>query len=780
MDIGFQGDSGLATDHVKKERVVISTHNSTMRTALRLAALLAPLWAVYIPALFLGIFGFYLVPVFFDVNERIYLLLGSFALGSVSTAALLINTLVLTKSKISFPPLKAMQVPIVDVDRLCWHWDDYEKEIYLRFWVGSDHVDIHHSRLSVRKLLNLRAALRKWSPKCRWEAEPEDLEDLTALRERFYKPKRRLHTTGPESKSDFLEIPYNPHEQFDKFKQSLSENEKYFWYCWVAGLLLAYLMRIPDIVWGFIADARHVERFVDVPVFVRTIDALESFVLGLLLNGLGSASEVYVSVATNPFFICLCLGVMWISTIALGMFVFQPNGIRLKSDCLQLFFRWKKIPLFRRSYRWEDMLAFELDQFGDVANPEKWRMQIRMQDKTTVNLNIESIKGHVSRETLLRTITEMAPNAVQDPALIRALMPPQRESYTELWLQSLTTPPNRNRLTPLTDGVKLKSGRYVIERQLATGGQGVAYIARDCGPYLQNECERSDSNEKELLRGKSGSTVVLKEFVLPVYTSRNVRKQALERFENEARILEELNHPQIVKLTDFFLEDHRAYLVLEHIDGLSLRQIVQKCGPLSLDDIIALSLQMCDVLHYLHALTPSVVHRDFTPDNLILDASGRLVLIDFNVAQQKQWTTTSTVVGKHAYLPAEQFRGKPVPQSDLYAMGATLFYLFSGRDPEPITSSHPSDFDANVIPQFDEIVSKLTHTEPEQRYQSAIEVREALAALQGTEVKLPDNVISILKLDVAGSDVIDLQSVEPMPEVRRFKNRDWKSRSSHG
>ncbi|HEY9684316.1 MAG TPA: serine/threonine-protein kinase [Drouetiella sp.] len=752
---------------MKKERVVISTQNATMRTALRVVALLAPLWAVYIPGLFLGLFGFYIFPVFFDVNERIYLLLGSFALGTVSTAALLVNTLVLSKSTASFPPLKALHVPIENVHRLSWHWDAYEKEIYLRFLVGREHVDIHHSRLSPSKLVNLRIALRKWSPKCEWEVEPEDLEDMVALRERFHKPEKvqllqNKRTAEPYGKAAFIDIPYNPHEQFAKFKQSLGENEKYFWYCWVSVLLIPCIMKIPDIVWGFIADARHVERFVDVPPFVKGIDAFASLAWHLFIGGLEGAGVLYYYAATNPFFICLCFGIMLVSLAALAMFVFQPNGIRLKADCLQLYFRWQKIPLFRRSIAWKNMIAFQLDQFGDVANPEKWRMQIKMKDGTSVYLNIESIKGAVSRETLLKTVSEMAPDAVQDPALIRALMPPQRESYTELWLQSLTTPPNRNRLTPLNDGLKLKSGRYIVERQLAAGGQGVAYLASDSA---------------------ANTRVVLKEFVLPVYTSRNVRKQALERFENEARILEELNHPQIVKLIDFFLEDHRAYLVLEHIDGMSLRQLVQKSGPLSLTDIISLSLQMCDVLQYLHSLSPAVVHRDFTPDNLILDSSGRLVLIDFNVAQQKQWTTTSTVVGKHAYLPAEQFRGKPVPQSDLYAMGATLYFLFSGQDPQPITCSHPRNFDASVPLQFDEIVSKLTHTEPEERFQTAEEARAALCSLSESGVEAPGNVVSILK-----PDVLKLMNVEPLEELRAVKERiketsqerNWKSRSSHG
>jgi|694.fasta_scaffold33064_5 tRNA A-37 threonylcarbamoyl transferase component Bud32 len=757
--------SERATNHVKKERVVISTQNATMRTALRVVALLAPLWAVYIPGLFLGIFGFYLVPVFFDVNERVYLLLGSFALASITTAALLVNTLVLSKTTASFPPLKALHVPIQNVERLSWHWDDYEKEIYLRFKVGREHVDIHHSRLSPSKLLKLRVALRKWSPKCEWEVEPSELEDMVALRERFHKPEQvqllqMPQAASTERKAEFIEIPYNPHEQFAKFKQSLGENEKYFWYCWVSVLLIPCVMKIPDIVWGFIADAHHVERFLNVPPFVRGIDDFASIAWNLFIGGLGSAGVLYYYAATNPFFICLCFGIMLVSLAALAMFVFQPNGIRLKTDCLQLFFRWQKIPLFRRSFAWKNMIAFQLDQFGDVANPEKWRMQIKMKDGTSVNLNIESIKGAVSRELLLKTVSQLAPDAVQDPALIRALMPPQRESYTELWLQSLTTPPNRNRLTPLNDGLKLKSGRYVVERQLASGGQGVAYLAAD-----------------------GDSRVVLKEFVLPIYTSRNVRKQALERFENEARILEELDHPQIVKLIDFFLEDHRAYLVLEHIDGMSLRQIVQKNGPLLLPDIISLSLQMCDVLQYLHSLSPAVVHRDFTPDNLILDSTGRLVLIDFNVAQQKQWTTTSTVVGKHAYLPAEQFRGKPVPQSDLYAMGATLYFLFSGQDPQPITCSHPRDFDANVSLAFDDVVSRLTHTEPEERFQTAEEARVALSLISRESDLSAGKVVSILK-----SDVVNLSNIEQLEELRTIKDRikdskkerHWKSGSSHG
>jgi serine/threonine protein kinase len=140
---------------------------------------------------------------------------------------------------------------------------------------------------------------------------------------------------------------------------------------------------------------------------------------------------------------------------------------------------------------------------------------------------------------------------------------------------------------------------------------------------------------------------------------------------------------------------------------------------------------MCDVLEYLHSLSPPVVHRDFTPENLILNRDGKLVLIDFNVAQQREWTTTGTVVGKHAYLPPEQFRGQPCEQSDLYAMGATIFYLCTGKDPEPISCSHPSKQNPVVDNVLDKIVSTLTAIELSDRYAAIADVRNAFEQANG-------------------------------------------------
>ncbi|HEY9785303.1 MAG TPA: serine/threonine-protein kinase [Candidatus Obscuribacterales bacterium] len=715
---------------MKKDRVVISAHNATMRTAFRLVALTAPFWALYVPGIFLGAFGFFIDPLYFAANERIFWMLFSFGMGTSLTALLSLNTLILQNNKIIFPPLKSASFDIHRLRRVHWFFDPLEREAYLRFTLHSgDPIDIHHLRLSPKKIAVLQEALKRWAPQCEMEVKPEDLEDLVAFRERFTRPQQMSlisSTTAPAV--GFIEIPYHPHEQLRKFFQSLGANEKYFWWCWSTVLLLPCIAMMPDIIWGLISHTEGWQRYWSAPPLLRTLDSIRDYFWVTFLGGTTILGGLYVQAATHPFVICILLGMAALAVTSLGMFIFQPNRILLKKEGLEISFRWKKLILFRALHRWEKIVEFKLDQFGDEINPEKWRLQIKMADGDTVNLKLLAIKGEESKAALLRTISELAPEAAQDPALVRALTPPQKESYTELWLQSLAAPPKRNRLAPLAAEQKLKDGRYCVSRQLAVGGQGTAYLAEDL---------RSAGS----LAAKSGPHhVVLKEFVLPVYTAREVRKRALERFENEAKILGNLDHPRIVKLVDYFLEDHRAYLALEHIDGLSLRQLVREEGPIGEARVREIAHQMCDILKYLHSQSPPVVHRDFTPDNLILDKKGKLVLIDFNVAQQRQWTATSTVVGKHAYLPPEQFRGQPTPESDLYAMGATMFFLLTGQDPEPLTSSHPAAICESVSSSLDRIVSTLTEIEVEDRFSSPHEVRQALLS---KEENKPANVINI-------------------------------------
>jgi serine/threonine-protein kinase len=171
-------------------------------------------------------------------------------------------------------------------------------------------------------------------------------------------------------------------------------------------------------------------------------------------------------------------------------------------------------------------------------------------------------------------------------------------------------------------------------------------------------------------------------------------------------------------------------MVLEYIDGLSFKGLLQNAEPMQLNQVIDYGKTLCDILIYMHGRTPPVVHGDFTPDNLIVNQNGVLKLIDFTIAQQSDSTFTSIAAGKPSYMPPEQYRGLITTQSDIYAMGATLYYLLTGEDPEPLSCLHPTTLRAEIPISLDTIVAKCTALNTADRYQSAIQVRQAIDELK--------------------------------------------------
>lgn len=367
---------------------------------------------------------------------------------------------------------------------------------------------------------------------------------------------------------------------------------------------------------------------------------------------------------------------------------------------------------------WNSLTSIELNTRNKKGQTTASELQFNRDNGEPVKLSMGAVESVEDREIILDAIERWAPGVSRSAALVQALQPPVDHSYTEMWLQALSAPPQRDRLQPLTEDIVLNDGRYRVKRSLGVGGQGAAYSAYDHA---------------------SGDTVVLKEFLLPIYVDISIRKDVLESFESEARILKHLNHDQVVKLNDFFVEDHRAYLVLEHIDGKSLREIVAKEGPLPEERVRELTQQMCTILSYLHSQEPQVVHRDFTPENLILRNDGILKLIDFNVARQVESNATGSVVGKPAYLPPEQFRGQPVSQSDIYGMGATLSFLLTGKEPEPISVSHPREENSTVSRSMDKIVAKATAINLKDRYANCDQIMDDLNAPVGDNDKKSDD-----------------------------------------
>lgn len=384
----------------------------------------------------------------------------------------------------------------------------------------------------------------------------------------------------------------------------------------------------------------------------------------------------------------------------------SPNRLTITRDFISLDFWSHLYSVTSKHILWSQIKKVELTAPANSSDPA--RRDVLFSGEKGVLLTIPMSRlDPGDRTKLLHGIEKFGRDINVQAELIEALTPSQDKSYTELWLQSLNDS-NTINLEPLKDGDSLKK-RYSVEKRLAVGGEGTAYLARDLAYTARDLADATGP----------APPVVLKETLIPPYLDSDVQREAVERFEKEARLLKELKGDHVVGLLDYFIENKRCYLVLEYVTGSSLRNIIEVQGGLPLEKVRDLALQMARILSFLNK--HGVVHRDFTPDNLILQDDGKLKLIDFNVASERQDGKTGTIVGKHAYVPPEQFRGKAVNRSDIYALGATLYFLITGRDPEPISRSSLDDTQDEVqaggdcFELLNEIIKKTTALNQEAR-----------------------------------------------------------------
>lgn len=357
---------------------------------------------------------------------------------------------------------------------------------------------------------------------------------------------------------------------------------------------------------------------------------------------------------------------------------------------------------YLQKFRWVDVTQVSLEQ--SLRHKGAHLICFNLQNGKKVKLRIGDVLGQEAKSRLLHAINEYAPQAHCDQEVYDLLESKAEGDYTDIWFSALSAPPSRERVSPLIDGVSINENRYKVISQMGSGGQGTTYIAVD-----------SQSPAQE--------TVVLKEYILPIHVSRRAKKEAIENLEHEVKLLQKLTSLHVVQVKDFFVEDQRGYVVLEHIKGTNLQKLVELSGPLSEEKVLKILLDMCKILDYLHSQNPPVIHRDFTPDNLIFDENGRVKLIDFNIAeQQAENSLSANVAGKRAYMPPEQYRGKVLPQSDLYALGATTYFLLTGLEPEPLSSSHPREISIEVSEKLDDLVARCTKLSLDTRILSAKDI----------------------------------------------------------
>ncbi len=283
----------------------------------------------------------------------------------------------------------------------------------------------------------------------------------------------------------------------------------------------------------------------------------------------------------------------------------------------------------------------------------------------------------------------------------------KNQGYTEMWEEELTRRFGATNFIPLEPEQKVAGGRFTVERQLAFGGFSAIYLVRDPG----------------------NRQFVLKEAVVPEDAETAAHTEALRLFDREASLLAALHHPQIARVYDNFIDNGRHYLVLEYIQGQDLRKYVRQHGAPPEQKVVDWGIQIAEIIAYLHGQPIPIVHRDISPDNLIVDDAGLIHLIDFGASNLFLGTATGTMIGKQAYMSAEQLRGKANTKSDLYGFGCTLHYLLTAKDPEALTVSKPSSVLPNINPKLDALVSQCTSLEASDRPESAADVAKILKGL---------------------------------------------------
>ncbi len=268
----------------------------------------------------------------------------------------------------------------------------------------------------------------------------------------------------------------------------------------------------------------------------------------------------------------------------------------------------------------------------------------------------------------------------------------------------------------LQNGAILGNGRYITKRFIKHGGMGSVY---------------------EVIDTNSNKIFAVKELSLSLSNERNY---LLSRFETEAKLLSHLEHINLPKVYDYFTDNDNCYLVMDFVDGKDLATLLHQRGKPGLpqEEVVKCGIQICDILEYLHNFTPPVIYRDLKPSNIMLrNSDKRIILIDFGIAcffEGNYHGNPRTMIGTMGYIAPEQYMGKPVPASDIYSLGCTLYNLLTGSMPVPFSYKPMRTIVPEIASGIEEIVSHSVSLKVKQRYQTAKEVRMDLEKVLESEI----------------------------------------------
>ena len=318
----------------------------------------------------------------------------------------------------------------------------------------------------------------------------------------------------------------------------------------------------------------------------------------------------------------------------------------------------------------------------------------------------------------------------------------------------------------ITRGQKINN-RYEIEKLIGEGGMANVYLAHDM--ILDRKVA------VKVLRGDLSGD-----------------EKFVRRFQREALSASSLSHPNIVEIYDVGEDEGNFYIVMEYIEGKTLKQLIKKRGVLSLPEVIDIMLQLLDALSTAH--DSYIIHRDIKPQNIMIKETGLVKITDFGIAMainSASLTQTNSVMGSVHYLPPEQASGKgSTIRSDIYSLGILMFEMLTGKLPykgdsaveialKHMKNEFPSAKEINpVIPQsVENIIIKAAAKNPKNRYRDARQMAEDIKTCLD-EQRLNEEKITFRypETDLTDSKKISIQTEENKtnvePKIKQIKEED--------
>ncbi|MDO9574105.1 MAG: Stk1 family PASTA domain-containing Ser/Thr kinase, partial [Candidatus Contubernalis sp.] len=320
---------------------------------------------------------------------------------------------------------------------------------------------------------------------------------------------------------------------------------------------------------------------------------------------------------------------------------------------------------------------------------------------------------------------------------------------------------------------KVLANRYKIEEKIGDGGMAVVYRGHD-----------------KILNRSVTVKVLRAQFAMD--------ENFVRRFKREAQSAASLSHPNVVNIYDVGEEDGTYYIVMEYIDGKSLKELITEKGKIPVSTAVKIAHQICEAL--VHAHKNKIIHRDIKPHNILLTRDGRVKVTDFGIAKAVTAATVTydnnVVMGSVHYFAPEQAKGGIAGEkADLYSLGIVLYEMltgevpFSGETPISVALQHlqeniksPKELNSEVPQILEEIIFKAAQKDPDMRYDSAEDMLEALDSwINNGHVnserferpgvnKIEDQFVPVNNNQLNGNKEHILSS-EKEPEEKKWKNK---------